>query len=299
MTQMADLVFSQAKAWRPGHCPTDIKSNEMYPRASHGKGILHAAVWDISAKPSDSTTNASSPSPFVLPENLAPQSVDILTAIFVLSALHPLEWQQAMINIHAALRPGGLLCIRDYGRHDLAQLRMKKERLLDPDWGNLYIRGDGTRVWFFSKEDLEALVGRDEQGLGQYVQGLKGRQEVQRSLDDLAAEDDGRDAEKGRFEITQMSEDRRLVSTLQERADGSWSTGKRGSRCTASGCRSRRQNDHRRHHDIPSSCIAYNHSDDPDQTVCRANPRHGGYSVDADRQPFRQQIQIASPTCRL
>lgn len=190
----------------------------MYPRASHGKGILHAGVWDISAKPSPSPSPSASPPapssiPFILPEGLQPGSVDILTAIFVLSALHPLEWQQAMTNIYAALKPGGLLCVRDYGRHDLAQLRMKKERLLDPDWPNLYIRGDGTRVWFFSQEDLRAMMQSSAEGLGRYVGALKGRQDIaeaEASSDEQTSKDEA--LRDGRFEISQLSEDRRLVS---------------------------------------------------------------------------------------
>ena len=100
-----------------------------------------------------------------LPEDLEPESVDMAVLIFVLSALHPTEWLNAVKNVHKVrpairrhssgdlmrtmtqmLRPGGLLLLRDYGRHDLAQLRFKTKRLLED---NFYIRGDKTRVYFF------------------------------------------------------------------------------------------------------------------------------------------------------
>ena len=89
-----------------------------------------------------------------LPKEIEPESLDYIICIFVLSALHPNQLNQTMSNIKSLLKPNGFVLIRDYGQYDLTQIRMKKSRYLEP---NFYIRGDGTRVYFFSLPELQEL----------------------------------------------------------------------------------------------------------------------------------------------
>jgi tRNAThr (cytosine32-N3)-methyltransferase len=128
-----------------------IKGHEEY-HSSSNIGRIEASVWDAAALPPPE-----SDVPYSLPEGIQPASVDIILLIFIFSALSPQQWTQALLNLQHALKPGGTILFRDYGRGDLAQVRFKKGRWMGE---NFYVRGDGTRVYFFGEEELRDIWGK-------------------------------------------------------------------------------------------------------------------------------------------
>eukprot|EP00842_Homolaphlyctis_polyrhiza_P004982 jgi/Hompol1/5485/HPOL_001985-RA len=97
-----------------------------------------------------------------IPEN----TLDIISCIFVLSAIPPHKFASAIANLKSVLKPGGIILFRDYGLHDAAQLRFKAENRIDD---RFYTRSDGTFSYYFTIEELRALFEGGDEGDSGFV----------------------------------------------------------------------------------------------------------------------------------
>ncbi|MCJ1485968.1 hypothetical protein MMC06_006144 [Schaereria dolodes] len=189
-----------------------IKENEAYD----GK-YIRAEVWDIAS------------STETLPPGVKEGSVDIVLLIFIFSALSPRQWKQAVKNLWRALKPGGEVCFRDYGRGDLAQVRFKKGRWMEE---NFYARGDGTRVYFFDEEELrkiwtgtlwrEGTNGDDSIGIRIEGKGSNEIKEQREALEnpmvgELCGMNGSASFSQLAFEIVSLGIDRRLLVNRQKK----------------------------------------------------------------------------------
>ncbi|KYQ91578.1 methyltransferase type 12 domain-containing protein [Tieghemostelium lacteum] len=119
--------------------PNAVKLVKSHP--NYNEDRLTAFVCDIATQQ--------------LPMFIKDNSIDITLMIFVLSAISPERFDHVLSTIYKSLKPGGVVYVRDYGLYDLTQLRFlaKQGRKLDE---HFYLRSDGTRTYFFTKEILQA-----------------------------------------------------------------------------------------------------------------------------------------------
>jgi len=88
-------------------------------------------------------------------EELGEESVDIISMVFVLSAIHPDKHNQVMRNLFRVLKPGGIVLFRDYALYDMTMIRFGAGSKISD---RLYSRQDGTRTFFFTEQDLVNLA---------------------------------------------------------------------------------------------------------------------------------------------
>ncbi|PKI39882.1 uncharacterized methyltransferase C3H7.11-like [Punica granatum] len=88
----------------------------------------------------------------VLCDVIPPSSVDVVTLVFMLSAVHPDKMPRILQNIRNALKPNGHVLFRDYAVGDYAQVKLEnKDRMICE---NFYFRGDGTCSFYFTEDFL-------------------------------------------------------------------------------------------------------------------------------------------------
>ncbi|KAE8649910.1 uncharacterized protein LOC101211005 isoform X2 [Cucumis sativus] len=87
--------------------------------------------------------------------HISPSSIDVVMMIFVLSAVSPEKMSLVLQNVKKVLKPTGHVLFRDYATGDLAQERFdcKDQKISE----NFYVRGDGTRAFYFSNEFLTSM----------------------------------------------------------------------------------------------------------------------------------------------
>ena len=178
-----------------------IRAHDLYDESK-----IQADVWDVAASP-DSDNGG-------LPPGLAEGTVDVVLMIFIFSALNPRQWDQAVRNIWRLLKPGGQVLFRDYGRGDLAQVRFKKGRWMED---NFYVRGDGTRVYFFEQDELRAIWGRDTTAANPLPQPRHQDADLPDKPHTLPLHDDNEQDPRPAFDIAHFGVDRRMLVNRQRR----------------------------------------------------------------------------------
>ena len=81
--------------------------------------------------------------------------LDAVLMVFVLSAVPPGEGTASFLRrCVAALRPGGVVCFRDYGLYDLPMLRFPPNQRVGE---RTYVRQDGTLARFFTLDEVRVM----------------------------------------------------------------------------------------------------------------------------------------------
>ncbi|KAA8541667.1 hypothetical protein F0562_022819 [Nyssa sinensis] len=89
---------------------------------------------------------------------IMPSSIDVITLVFMLSAVCPKKMPLILQNLKKVLKPNGHVLLRDYAIGDYAQVKLQnRNQMIDE---NFYVRGDGTCSFYFSEDFLSTLFIR-------------------------------------------------------------------------------------------------------------------------------------------
>ena len=144
--------------------PRAVELVERHEREEARTGRVRAFVFDITSTAGDPETGRGGgggggppPPPPPLTRHVGSGTIDLVTAVFVFSAISPEKMPAALANLRGALRPGGKVLFRDYAAGDLAEERLQGKARPQKISENFYVRGDGTRAYYFAEAVLEAL----------------------------------------------------------------------------------------------------------------------------------------------
>ncbi|XP_074564181.1 tRNA N(3)-methylcytidine methyltransferase trm141-like isoform X2 [Curcuma longa] len=94
-----------------------------------------------------------------LSKTILPSSVDIVTMIFMLSAVSPMNMPAVLQNVRTIIKPNGYVLFRDYAFGDFAQVKLANKGQMISE--NFFVRGDGTCAFYFSEDKLSDLFERN------------------------------------------------------------------------------------------------------------------------------------------
>lgn len=78
--------------------------------------------------------------------------MNIVTMVFVLSAIHPDKLLSSVRNVYNCMSKDGVVLFRDYAVNDMTEIRFKAGHKIGE---HFYMRQDGTRTYFFTIENIE------------------------------------------------------------------------------------------------------------------------------------------------
>ena len=130
--------------------PAAVRLLLQHPEMDEAR--VYAYVSDITAEEEEEDKTINSTGAYRPP----PLPCHYVTCVWTLSAVPATHLSLVAQRLARMLLPGGSVLLRDYAVGDLAQLRHPACARV-PGTAHEYLRGDGTRVHYFTADELQAL----------------------------------------------------------------------------------------------------------------------------------------------